>query len=62
MTLQAVWMEGFHGNRGMICRNFPILAREWSHAGGLAVSDPPTPAEVQALAGKVDELLAALRR
>ena len=31
-------------------------------APGLAVSDPPTQAEVQALAGKVDELLAALRR
>ena len=29
---------------------------------GLAVSDPPTQAEVQALAGKVDELLTALRR
>ena len=29
---------------------------------GLSVSDPPTQAEVQALAAKVDELLAALRR
>ena len=29
---------------------------------GLAVSDPPAQAEVQALAAKVDELLAALRR
>jgi hypothetical protein len=29
---------------------------------GLTVSDPPTQAEMQALAGKVDELLTALRR
>ncbi len=29
---------------------------------GLSVSDPPTQAEMQALAAKVDELLAALRR
>jgi hypothetical protein len=28
----------------------------------LAVSDPPTTAEVQAIASKVDELLAAIRR
>ena len=29
---------------------------------GLLVSDPPTQAEMQLLVGKVDELIAALRR
>ena len=29
---------------------------------GLSVSDPPTQSEMQALASKVDELIAALRR
>jgi hypothetical protein len=29
---------------------------------GLTVSDPPTQAEVQALANKLDELILALRR
>ena len=29
---------------------------------GLAISDPPTQAEVQALAGKLDALITALRR
>jgi hypothetical protein len=29
---------------------------------GLAVSDPPTQAEVQAIVGKLDELINALRR
>ena len=29
---------------------------------GLAVSDPPTQAELQAVAAKLDELIAALRR
>ena len=29
---------------------------------GLAVSDPPTQAQMQAIANKLDELIAALRR